>query len=113
MTQSEQKPDELSENMRTAAEIAIPDAPLVKDELPESVRKQLIGYEDIELQDQLVDCVNAIGALASVDKIFVALYKRHKREDLDRAKVIRTLNILAAEGRLIKNNSPRGYRSNG
>lgn len=111
MSQEAQKTDDLVETMKTTAEMAIPDAPAAEvDDLPESVRKQLIGYGEIELKTQLADCVSAIATLATVDKIIVALYKRHKRADLDRAKIIRVLNLMVAEGALVKNNSPRGYR---
>lgn len=106
-----EKKEEFAENVKTAAEMRIPDAPPpVKDELPDAVKKQLIGYAEIELENQLIDCVHAIGSLATVDKLVVALYKRHRREDLDRAKIIRTLNALAADGRIQKQTSPRGYR---
>lgn len=103
--------DEFQEKTETAAAMQIPqNAPAPEyDDLPEEVKKQLIGYEDIELEKQLFDCVTTAGkGVINVDKIIVALWHRHKKV-ADRNKVLRTLNAMVEHGIIIKHQSPRGY----
>lgn len=77
-------------------------------DLPEEVRNQLTGYGDIELQNQLIDCLQSQGGKANVDKLIIALWYRHKRKDVTRIKAYGMLNELATEGTLRKYSSPRG-----
>lgn len=77
-------------------------------DLPEEVRNQLTGYGDIELQNQLIDCLHSQGGKANVDKLIIALWYRHKRKDVTRIKAYGMLNELATEGTLRKYSSPRG-----
>lgn len=77
--------------------------------LPDEVKKQLKGYEDIELEMQLLDIIkNMSKSVITVDKIIVALYHRHKKV-IDRSRVLRRLNAMTAAGKIMKNASPRGY----
>ena len=102
--------DEFQENTEKAAAMALPKAPAPEyDDLPEDVKKQLIGYDDIELEKQLFDCVSTAGkGVINVDKIIVAMWHRHKKV-ADRNKALRTLNAMVENGSIIKHQSPRGY----
>ena len=111
MSNPEKKPaDDFQEKAETAAAMQLPDAEEPSyDDLPDEVKKQLIGYDDIELENQLFDIVKTMTkSVITVDKIIVALYHRHKRV-ADRNKVLRMLNSMADTGKIKKHASPRGY----
>lgn len=108
---AEKTKDEFEEKAEITAKMALPaDAPEPDyNDLPDELKKQLIGYEDIELENQLFDIVKTMTkSVITVDKIIVALYHRHKKV-VDRNKVLRTLNAMAAAGKIAKHASPRGY----
>jgi hypothetical protein len=105
--------DDFQEKAEAAAGMAVkadaPATPSEYDDLPDEVKKQLIGYEDIELEKQLFDIVSTqTKGVITVDKVIVALYHRHKKV-IDRNKVLRTLNAMADDSRIVKHQSPRGY----
>lgn len=111
MSNPEEKPKddfEAKAAATQAAQLPAADEPNY-DDLPEELKKQLIGYDDIELENQLFDVVKTMTkSVITVDKVMVAMYHRHKKV-VDRNKVLRTLNAMAIAGRIQKHASPRGY----
>lgn len=106
------KTDDFAEKNEVATGLSLPNAPppSMEDDLPEEVKKQLVGYSEMELEKTIIDSLSAAGTgVITVDKIVLSLWHRHKRV-VERPKLIRTLNLLAERNIIIKNDSPRGYR---
>lgn len=103
--------DNFEKKNESVVNLALPDAPPpAGDDIPEDVKKQLIGYADIELERELYECLATFGTRhTTVDKLVLSLWARYKKV-VARGKMIRMLNSMVQTGLIVKQDSPRGYR---
>lgn len=76
-------------------------------DIPDDVKKSLIGYENMEMDSILLEIVGSFSSSVSVDKIILALWHRHKKK-IERMKLIRRLRMMAADGIIEKVDGTRG-----
>lgn len=105
----EKEKDDFSEKAQAASAMAIKNNTPPTADIPDELKSQLIGFEHIELEQQVYDAVVALSpGNVTVNKVIMAIYQRHQKI-AERGKTLRILNALAADGRLVKNISPRGF----
>ena len=89
---------------RMAALSVSPDAPAPTQSelatLPPELIAELRGTEEMELEQQVVDCLE-VSPRADLDRILIALYHRHKRI-IKRTKLSSLLNRLIQDGEVVR-----------
>ena len=69
--------------------------------LPEEVRKNIIGFEDMEMDEMLTRILTAYTAAISCDRIMQLLWTTYQRAP-DRAKVLTRLRHMAKHKQIVK-----------
>lgn len=101
--------DDFSDKAQAASALAIKNNTPAAEPIPDELKNQLVGFEHIEMEQQVYDAVTALSpGNVTVNKVIMAIYQRHKKI-AERGKTLRILNALAGEGKLVKNISPRGF----
>lgn len=81
-------------------------------DLPEEVRKNIVDYETLELDEMIKRIVSCFNVAINVDKIIMLLYTRYKKQPR-RLKVQERLKELTYQGTLEKIDGVRGmYKLN-
>jgi predicted transcriptional regulator len=80
------------------------------DDIPEDVRKNMVGYENMETEWLLINILEAEGDRCPVDKIILALWLRYKKK-IERTKVIQRLRSLVKDGYVTQESGKRGIYS--
>lgn len=99
------------ENIATKHEIIvvkqqdIPKDPILS--LPDDVKKNMIGYEDMELDQYILRALNSYADYITVDKLVLTLWFQFTRK-ADRMKLIKRLRILQKENKVAKASLRRG-----
>lgn len=106
----EKEKDDFSEKAQAASAMSIKNNTPAPEALPDDLKNQLIGYDNIELEQQVYDAVVALSpGNVTVNKVIMAIYQRHNKKIAERGKTLRILNGLVSDGKLVKNISPRGF----
>lgn len=81
-------------------------------DLPDEVKRNIVGYDDLELDEMLTRILGCFTAPVTCDRIIQVLWQKYKRTT-DRAKVIARLRLLSSNGQIKKVEGSRStYQSN-
>ncbi len=75
--------------------------------LPDEVKKNLRGYENMMLDEQIISILGQYQGYISVDRIILKLWEDYKVSPL-RAKVLAHLRLLDTAGQVIKQEGTKG-----
>lgn len=78
--------------------------------LPDDVKKNIVGYEDMELDELLLRIIGSFSAALPTDRIILYLYTTYQKAP-PRAKVLARLRLLCASGVIFKKEGIRGTYS--
>lgn len=79
-------------------------------DIPDDVKKNIVGYDDMELEQLLLKCLASYAHPINVDRIILTLWVNHKRQ-ADRTKVMALLRVMAAGALIEKLPGARGTYS--
>lgn len=93
-----------------AATTPIPEQQKSILDLPEEVRKNIVGFEDMETDEYIRRILRGHTKPINVDRIVILLYTDYKRS-INRGKLLARLRTMVEEGEITKEEGARGLYS--